>query len=533
MSPTSSRAGNAAPLYPAASVPIVSSLVRSCECRRASRRPFVRSLWFALLLVGIACCSLVACRSPRPTTGTSKRTEVRQLVRLPETARRTSVTIGSDGFHFAYVDRTTAGHRVIFSGGADPEFEEVGSPSLLRETFTRVYWAADRRWGENQYLIVENGRHIETGCMHPSRFWFSRNGRRWATVCTLGKGEGGNIVAGPTAVFSNGQLVATYRDVSVPTLSADGAHVAFVAERDDGKHVVVVDGKEQRVLEPPPADKATPALRLTSRPPGLLQFRVVYLIDGSLVTLVYDRDGWAVYRNDQRLASFSHAWTLDGEYSVSFDQFRTAPTILVGSLTGADEAPVVAWWEKVPGEEARWRVAHNGVPRARACEHYWEHTPPLLADDGKHIAYPCWRGVPVSRDTLLDVVADDQQWGPYYGVWGLAFSADGRRLAYAATEDPERQQWRYFINGQPFPLAYAEAWRPRFSPDGHHLAWEAQWRKRMVAVVDGDSVFSFDAILWGPEFPTPNTVAWAVRRGNRVLRVETTFGKPTSPGRRE
>lgn len=502
--------------------------VTSAPPKRTRQRPLkLYPVGPAVVLLGIASTTFLGCRTPTPTTTPNRQTVVRELVRLPETARRTSVAIGSDGNHYAYVDHTTAGQRVVFSGGADPEFEEVSSPALLRETFTRVYWAYDRRWGENRYVIIENGRPIDGGCIHPNKFWFSRNGRRWVTVCATSKQEGQNSGAANTAVISNGEIVGTYRDVSPPTLSVDGTHFAFVGERPDGKHVLVVNGKEQRVLEPPAADKATPAMRLASRPPGLLQFRALYLIDGSLITLLYDSDGWALYHNDKRVASYSHTWTLDGEFSVSFDQFRTAPTILVNSLTSADAAPVVAWWEKVPGEESRWRVAHGGVPVARVCEHYWEHSPPLLSDDGKHVAFPCWRGLPLSPDVLTDVVADTGQWGPYYRVWGLAFSPDGQRLAYAATEDPDHQHWRYFINGRPFPLRYVEAWRPRFTPDGNHLAWEAQWGKRMVAVVNGDSVYSFDAILWGPEFPSPNTVAWVVRRGNRVLRVETTVESPT------
>jgi len=496
-------------------------LARLVHLRRAQR------MGVGLLFLAASLVLQAGCRAAEQARGGAKKTVVRELVRLPATARRTSLAVGSDGAHYAFVDRTTEGQRVVFAGGVDPEFEEVGNPVLLRETSARIYWAIDRELGPNNLLIVENGRAQPSGCMQPNLFLLSRSGRRWATVCVLArKNEAGEVVPGDAAVISNGQLVGTYRDVSLPALSADGAHVAFVAERADGKHVLVVDGEERRVLVPPPPEKASPAMRVANRPPGLRQFRTVYLTNGSLVALVYDADGWAVYRDDQRLASFAHVWNVEGDFAVGFDQFRTAPTILAGSLSAADEAPEIAWWEKVPGTETRWRVVHKGEPSPFACEHFWEHNPPLLSDDGQHVAYPCWRGLPVSGDTLLDVVADGARWGPYYAVWGLAFSPDGRRLAYAAAEDVERTHWRYFINGRPFPLRYLEAWRPRFSPDGKHLAWEATWRKRMVAVLDGESVFSFDAVLWGPEFPAPNTVAWVVRRGDRVLRVDTTYDLP-------
>lgn len=481
----------------------------------------------ALALALIA--STAACSKNDSSVSTTKATVVKELVRLPGSARRTSLAIGSDGEHYAYVDRTTAGQRVVFRDGVDPEFEEVGNPVFLRETHTRIYWAIERRLGAEKLVIVENGRVVDTECMGPNLFWLSRNGRRWATVCSLAPREQTESSPPLAGVISNGALIGRFRDVSVPALSADGTHIAFVAEREDGKHVLVVDGEERRLLSPAPPDKASPPMRLSNRPPGLRQFRAVYLKDGSLVTLVYDADGWAVYRNDQRLASFAHVWSVEGDFAVGFDQFRTSPTILAGSLTSADEAPQVAWWEKVPGQETQWRVVHGGAAVEPVCEHFWEQGPPLLSDDGARVAFPCWRALPVSRDVLLDVVSDGVRWGPYYAVWGLAFSPDGRRLAYAAADDVERTKWRYFIDGRAFPLAYSEAWRPRFSPDGKHLAWEATWQKRMVAVLDGESVFSFDAVLWGPEFPRENTVAWVVRRGQRVYRVETTFQAREEP----
>ncbi|GIW45237.1 MAG: hypothetical protein KatS3mg077_2519 [Candidatus Binatia bacterium] len=497
------------------------------------RRHEAWSVSFWHCATGFACLIAAAvgfgCHTQKSAPSSRKHTVARELLRLPPTARRTSLAIGSDGLHFAYAEPTTAGQRVVFEGGADPEFEEVGNPVLLRETHTRLYWAFERRLGQQRLAIVENGRAFDTPCAQPGAFWLSRNGKRWATVCALAT-EGAEPQNGKrAAVLSNGEVIGSYGDVSVPTLSADGAHVAFVAERDDGQHVLVIDGQERRLLEAPPKEKASPAMRLSSRPPGLRQFRVTYLTDGSLMALIYDADGWAVYRNDQRIASFAHVWSLEGEFAVGFDQFRTAPTILAGSLTSADEAPAFAWWEKVPGQETQWRVVRNGEALPVVCEHYWEQGPPLLSDDGAHVAFPCWRALPVSRDTLLDVVAHGQRWGPYYAVWGLAFSPDGRHVAYAAAEDVERAKWRYFIGGRPFPLAYSEAWRPRFSPDGRHLAWEAMWKNRMVAVLDGDSVFSYDAVLWGPEFPRPNTVAWVVRRGQRVYRVETEYGLPGKP----
>ncbi len=475
----------------------------------------------ALVLVCLAACQRQAEVPPRRVD-----VSARTLVRLPETARRQTLAIGSDGVTYAYVERTTAGERVVHSAGADREYEEVSHPVLLRETQRRLYWAIDRKLGEEDLLLVDNGQETRTGFRQPNPFVISRNGTRWATAGNFAHEVAGPGSAGKAAVYSNGELLGVYQDVSVPAIRSDGQEVAFVAERADGSHVLVVNGKERRVFERPPADKASPPLRMSERAPGLGQFKLLYLTDGSLVTLAYDRDGWALYRNDTRLASFAHVLSLGGQVSFGFDQFRTSPTILANSLNGADSAPVVAWWEKVPGEESKWRLNRDGKPENTICEHYWEFMPPMLSDDGQHLAYPCYRGLPVSPDVPADFVVDGKRWGPFYSVWGVAFDPAGERVAFAASREP-RGKWSYLIDGLAFPLAYDEAWRPRFSPDGRHLAWEARHKQKVVAVVDGDSVYSFDTILWGPEFPQPDTVAWVVRRGDRVNRVEARWRSAT------
>lgn len=477
-----------------------------------------------LVLVGVVLGSLggfggAGCRSSTPTFERRTHVITRTLLRLPDTARRNTLAIGSDGYTFAYVERTTAGQRVVHSRGIDQEYEEVSSPVLLRETLRRLYWAIDRALGENDLLIIDDGRPIQTGLAHPNPFVVSRNGTRWATAGKLSRDLPGRVTAGRAAVYSNGELLGVYEDVSVPAISADGQHVAFVAERADGAHVLVVDGKEERVFERPAADKASPPMRMSDRPPGLGQFKLLYLSDGALVVLSYGPDGWELTRNGEAIATFAHVLSLGGQVAFSFDQFRTAPTILANSLNTADNASVVAWWEKVPGEEARWRVSRGGQPEPFVCAHYWEFMPPMLSDDGRHIAYPCYRDLPVAPEVLVDFVLDGVREGPFHSVWGVAFSPTADRVAYAAALRA-RGKWWYFIGGQAFPLAYDEAWRPRFTPDGEHVAWEASWRGKMLAIVDGDSLYSFDAVLWGPEFPEPNKVAWVVRRGDKVKRVE-------------
>lgn len=497
--------------------------MRQAGANRQHGRPcrIARGLWACIAVAAALLASAVgfSCRRSGESSLPRWEVSVRTLVRLPDTARRQTLAIGSDGETFAFVERTTAGQRVVHSSGTDREYEEVSYPVLLRETQRRVYWAIDRNLGEDELLLVDNGREVRTGMRQPNPFVLNRTGTRWATVGNLARDAAGPGSSGKAAVYSNGELIGVYEDVSVPALSADGSEIAFVGERPDGSHVLVVNGKEKRVFPRFPEGRAAPPMRMSDRAPGLGQFKLLYLTDRSLVVLAYDAEGWAVYRNDTRLASFAQVLSLGGQVALGFDQFRTAPTILANSLTAADSAPAVAWWEKVPGEESKWRVSRNGEPLATVCEHYWEFMPPMFSDDGRHLAYPCYRGLPVSPDVDADFVIDGRRIGPWNSIWGIAFTPAGDRVAYAATREA-RGKWWYAIDHRTFPLAYDEAWRPRFTPDGKHLVWEARYKRKLVAVIDGDSVYSFDAVLWGPEFPAPNTVAWVVRRGDRVQRVE-------------
>jgi hypothetical protein len=142
-----------------------------------------------------------------------------------------------------------------------------------------------------------------------------------------------------------------------------------------------------------------------------------------------------------------------------------------------------------------------------------------LSRDGTRVFYPCLQLPPQNPDVVADVVVDGRAQGRFTSIWGAAFSDDSRHLAYAASASV-RGEWHSYRDGRRYPMSYDPVWRPRFTPDNQHLAWEAERGKHGLLVVDGDSLLSYDEIIWGPQFPQPNVAAWIVVRGRRVLRVE-------------
>jgi hypothetical protein len=439
------------------------------------------------------------------------------LASLPASYRRGSLAISDDGRRFAYAERIEGGQRIVQGTTAGPTFVEVSHPVFAPQSGTLLYWAHDPQQGPENLLLVADGKATATYFPLTAPLVLSRDGSRWAVAGMIGERRDGKLVPAGAAIYSNGTLVARYRDLSMPALSHDGAHLAFIAEKDSGDLALVVDGVEQRGFTAPGA-KASPVFKASATKLGLDQFRVLYLPDNRLAMLAYDADGWAVYRDAQRLASFPHVVAL-GEVVFHVDQFRHSAAILASSLDHAEGSALLVWWERMAGEKERWRVARDGVPELVTCGAYWESSPPLLSKDGRRVLYPCRREAAIRPGAVLDVVVDQRRYGPFLSAWGAAFSDDGRHAAFAATS--ERQGgWRYHLDGKFYPMSYDEVWRPRFSPDGKHLVWQASRGKRSVLVADGDSLYSYDEVLWGPAFPSPDQVAWVVRRGRKLMRVE-------------
>lgn len=474
---------------------------------------------FLVLLVALG-----ACRRQHEPLDAAK--EI--LATLPATYRRGSVAVARDGRTVAWIDARADGMRVVAGGIEGPPWADVLTPKPAPRGGLVGYWATDTKAVEPPPVsLVVGGPPVRTGFVRPGVLVFAPDGKRWAAAGGLVDPSGPDR-RGPVAVLVDGREAGRFADTSAPAFSPDGRHVAWLAEQDGGGLAVVVDGTVRREIAQAVPD-VSPAMKLQNAGPTLGPHMLIqWMADASLLVLAPGPDGWALTRDDRRLGVWPQA-RLERSGNVAFDfgdRFAEAPAIASASVSAAELAPVVAWWERLPGAAERWRVARDGsAVDDVVCQSYLaSQPPPTLSPDGAHVAYGCrLHADDTSPQTV--VVRDGERFGPYWGVYGVAVADDGT-VAYAATDDAPTvfpRMWRYRVEGRPRGPRVQEAWRPRLDPAGERLAWEATPEKASYLGLDATPVSRFDEVYWGPEFVAPQQVAWVVRRGRKIARITLRF----------
>ncbi len=459
------------------------------------------------------------------------------LVRLPAQYRPASLSISDDGSDYAFVIQPSDGCAVVERNRVGPVFAECGRPQFAPVSKQVFYWATEslpayrrlfnwvRNWGapaQRIPVLVINHQVVAPGFVYGSPLIFNTEGTRWAVAGRAPEEHVGNTTTpGAVTVLADGRVLGRYKDASLPVFSRDGTHLAYLVQSDDEQVKLIVDGSEQRSFTRPA--NARPEITQGGSSGLSQQLRVAYLSDGTLMAIVPGGAGWIVYRGDQEVASYEYNVVApEAGLSVNVGAAVGASTAVVAqSLSIAEKAAVVAWWERLPGKEEQWRVTRNDAPDAVVCARFWKDHVPVLSADGRHLAYPCYVNAQQEDDKVM-VVADGKQFGPYENAAGLTFSDDGAHFAYMASDGSKDYDWSYHVDGKQDLLKFAQVWPPRFNENGAHIAWEAERGLRPMLFLDGRGVRSFDEVLWGPVFSSKGTVAWVVLRGRRVLRVEKT-----------
>ena len=319
-----------------------------------------------------------------------------------------------------------------------------------------------------------------------------------------------------------------YADMSLPTFSPDGTHIAYLIEDDDGQIELLVDGEAQRAFATPTVPASQPHKREPTGPNLTPQYAVTYLSDGSLLILATDRDGWAVFRGDTRLASYTRTIWNNGSGTSVFDigsgELAHAAGISTSSVVTADAAPVAVWWERLAGDTERWRVVRNGQPvDGEICTRPWTLEPLVVSPDGAHVAYAC-HTTPDGQPDQPCVIHDGTGFGPYANVWGIALSPNGRRVAFGADSGaPDGPAWFYVVDGKRGRLQFDRVYPPRFSPDGRHVAWVGKRHDRLILFLDQQGYASSHDLVFAPSFVLGKGLSWAVVRGRRISRVDVEY----------
>ncbi len=451
--------------------------------------------------------------------------EKTRLGRLPLRYRTNSIAIAPDGWAYAVVATGPENDQVVSTAGVEPPHPLGLAISFLPKSHRFFYWVSPTREDKKVYRFVANGQVIPTDAVLPGPVAFSADGSRWVVTVLKPTETPGTV--GAIELVANGETIGSYDDATAPSISPDGTHVAFLGAR--GKTVTLfVDGEPRQTFPQPTVPCAVEAAAAARHPDLPSRHAVRYLADGSLLVVTRDADGWGIYRDGTRIASY----TLSTQDSTT-DECRGASFLAVPSIRAAADSPDVYWWERIAGDAELWRVVRNGRPVDDViCDEPWRRHPPETSPDGRHVLYPC----AVVKDRVqggkeVYVVHDGRRHGPYQEVWGPAFSANGQHTSWAAAGIADKRPWGVYVDGERRADGFEMVWRPRVADDGTSVAWEAKFRPegRGFLGIDDRVIGSFDEILWGPEFEAEGRVAWVIRRGRSLTRVSAPValgGKP-------
>ncbi len=489
---------------------------RMLTSRATLLTPRTRPVPCALVRLAVLVCVLAVLGGAACDQGRRLRARKENLLTLPLPWRRPSINVADDGAHVTFSVRARGGYYVVTPHGRARTFEDVTSPLFAPKSDRVLYWGSHTEEGRKRYDVGVDTTVVPTAIVEPIELIAAPGGARWAALGFVDvDAEAAPDAPRPMVLMVDGREMGRYAEASRPSFSPDGAHVAWAIRDPSGTVTIIVDGTVIKTIEavPPVADG-----------PRLQKVAVIrYLADGRLLALVPDGDGWSMFRGDERLATYGYA-LIPGTFLLGSPE--TKGTVVPASLVTASEAPVAVWWERMPGATEQWRVVRDGGPiDGMTCDRHWETQPPVVSNDGAHVAYVC--PTPAELGAPLGhrwVTLDGRRFGMYVETWKLGLSDDGTQVAYAAADTLPIMAWRIFVNGMPRTPPEVLVWRPRFSADGAHLFWAGgPERGRRNIAIDGRTITRFDDVLYGPEFPRPRTALWVIRRGRKISRVEATY----------
>lgn len=378
-------------------------------------------------------------------------------------------------------------------------------PIVFSADSRRVAWGAQRNGKVVQVVDgVEHGPYeIQYEFLLLSSPTFSPDSRRVAFRASMreGKHTVGRIIV-------DGVPGPPHRWVGRPRFGPDGQHVAYWARERDGHGLqLMVNG---RSVATSPSDSAETLERLDEAlardelPFAPDADRLAYIIERNrkFVPVIHGKEGPQTSWIGPIVFSPDFARCA---YGIASEKGASRVLGALTMLAGASRAHTVM---------LNTRLVVDGVVRQ-------EYPPPvsnpLFSPDGSRLAYMSKHAV------VVNGVA-----GPRYEeVWpvSLAFSSDGRRMAYAAKTEVG---WHVVADGAAGPAfkelraLVAEGGRSAltFTPDGEHVVYRVNDGGQKVVVGNLGATPTYAEVLDVVVFNRPGTLAFAAVRGEELLRVE-------------
>ncbi len=404
--------------------------------------------------------------------------KVTGTAQLPASASISTLVLSDDLAHWAYVEKSDAGQRVVDDRNQSPgTYRLCRPPFFVSGTDRLAYWAIPKRG--NAVLIVD-GEVIPTVSKRPGMLVFSPNGMSWATA------SWGGDTRRPESRFAtvmlDGAEVGRYWDVGVPCFSPDSAHLAFLAVDAATQNLVqVVDGEAVEVSDAPALQ-----VRYKVGPNLTFQTDLEYASDGTIFTVFHARRGWEVRAGSRPLARYAMSKHNLGDTLAAAGPVPLGHIVYPSSLVVAGDAPVAAWWGR--GERnSPWTCCLRGRNVPATTESSPADDRIVISPDGKRVAFRVrhYEGKGEERHLAAESVSiDGKVGGKYEWIESIGFSPDSRRYAYRARRVGA---WRdmYVIDGEAAGPDGREVFLLCFSPDGEHYAYASQHDSRGFIVCDG------------------------------------------------
>lgn len=410
--------------------------------------------------------------------GSAKWLKVEATADLPGNPERGSIVVSDDGAHWAYVEASDAGERVVDDREQSAAiYRRVRPPFFVTTTNKLAYWATTT---QRRAVVVVDGQEFPTPFPRPGMLVFSPNGEHWAAVGWPGNPR--RPESRSAVMLLDGVEVGRYWDAGIPCFSPDSQHLSFLAIDPETRALsVVTDGEATEVSPDPALD-----VKYKVGPNLSFQTDLEYASDGTLFTIYHDQRGWCVRSGDHVMAAYNISkFNLEPSVTGS-GAAHLGHIVYPSSLAVARDAPVAAWWAR-PQRNSPWMCCMSGREFKANDEVKPADDRLVISPNGKRVArrYRHFEGKGEQRHQVGESVCVNGEMGAKYEwVESIQFSPSSGRLAYRARR---AGAWRdmYVIDGEAAGPDGQEVFLLTFSPDERHHAYASEHDGRSFVVCNG------------------------------------------------